>query len=172
LGVLFRKTEETTNEIELLIMVTPELVEPMNAREVPPCGPGMQTTSPNDWELFMKGHPEVPNCCPSCGGAGCDSCNNGNGPDGTPVPDGMIGPSEPIQPPPPEGTTRRTPTAGGRTASTPAVRPGVSDNRAAPQNRYSPSRPKVSMSAAPPASPAQQNKEPSFIGPVGYDVLQ
>ena len=82
LGVLFRKTEETANEIELLITVTPELVEPMNAHEVPPCGPGMQTTSPNDWELFLKGHIEVPNCCPDCEGNGCGSCNNGNGGNG------------------------------------------------------------------------------------------
>jgi pilus assembly protein CpaC len=171
LGVLFRKTEETANEIELLVMVTPELVEPMNAREVPPCGPGMATTSPNDWELFMKGHPEVPNCCPGCDGAGCNSCRNGNGPDGTPVPDGMIGPSEPIQPPPPEGTTRRMPAAGARTAAIPPGNPATAYNRSAPQNPYSPTRPRVSMSggAAPSASP---NKEPSFIGPVGYDVLQ
>ena len=79
------------NEIELLILVTPELVEPMDASEVPPCGPGMQTTSPSDWELFMKGHLEVPNCCPTCDGGGLRACRNGNGADGAP-PDGMIGP--------------------------------------------------------------------------------
>ena len=43
-------------------MVTPELVEPMDASQVPPCGPGMQSASPSDWELFFKGHLEVPVC--------------------------------------------------------------------------------------------------------------
>lgn len=172
LGVLFRKTEETLNEIELLITVTPELVEPMNAHEVPPCGPGMQTTSPNDWELYMKGHIEVPNCCPSCEGAGCASCGNRNAAEGTVVPDGMIGPSEPIQPPTPDTSSRRVTPPDGRAASTAAAKPGLADNRPAPQNRYSPTRPKVAVSAAPSASSAPQNKEPSFIGPVGYDVLQ
>jgi len=60
LGVPFRRVNYTANEVELLIMVTPELVEAMDADEVPPCGPGMQTTSPSDWELFMKGYLEVP----------------------------------------------------------------------------------------------------------------
>lgn len=94
LGAPFRKVSEETNEIELLIMVTPEVVEPMNARETPRCGPGMQTTSPNDVELFLKGHLEVPNCCPNCEGAGCAQCS------GRPQApqDGMIGPVEAAQP--------------------------------------------------------------------------
>ena len=66
LGVAFRHVEETINEVELLIMVTPELVEPMDANQVPPCGPGMQSASPSDWELFFKGHLEVPVCPPPC----------------------------------------------------------------------------------------------------------
>ncbi len=32
------------------MLVTPELAEPLDASEVPPCGPGMQTTSPSDWD--------------------------------------------------------------------------------------------------------------------------
>ena len=60
-----------TNEVELLIMVTPELVDAMDANEVPQCGPGMATTSPTDWELYMKGHLEVPNCCPNGNGGDC-----------------------------------------------------------------------------------------------------
>ncbi len=90
LGVAFSKKHETTNEVELLILVTPELVEAMDANEVPPCGPGMQTASPSDWELFMKGHLEVPKCCPTAGGPA-----NGQGGDGPP-PDGMIGPGEQV----------------------------------------------------------------------------
>ena len=65
LGVPFRHVEEQINETELLIMVTPEFIEAMDANQVPPCGPGMNTASPSDWELFFKGHLEVPVCCPS-----------------------------------------------------------------------------------------------------------
>ncbi len=70
IGALFRRVEEQTNEVELLILVTPELVDPMDPEEVPLCGPGMETTSPNDWELFMRGYIEVPNCCPTAGTPG------------------------------------------------------------------------------------------------------
>ena len=67
LGALFRNVHNQLNEIELLILVTPELVDPLNASEVPPCGPGSMTTDPSDWELFMKGYLEVPRCCPTPG---------------------------------------------------------------------------------------------------------
>ncbi len=77
LGVLFRKVQDEQNEIELLIMVTPELVDAMDAEEVPPCGPGMRTTAPCDWELFMHGHLEVPKCCPpGYPGADCVESHN------------------------------------------------------------------------------------------------
>ena len=41
LGVLFRRTTETIEEIELLIMVRPELAEALNCDQVPPVGPGI-----------------------------------------------------------------------------------------------------------------------------------
>ena len=68
LGAAFRKVHEQTNEVELLILVTPELVEPLDANEVPPCGPGTQTASPSDWELFHEGanrSAEVPGTDPA-----------------------------------------------------------------------------------------------------------
>jgi pilus assembly protein CpaC len=74
LGVPFRRVQEDVNEVELLVLITPELVEAMDAHEVPPCGPGMQTTSPPDCDLFWKGMLEVPKCCPGCGGVGCAAC--------------------------------------------------------------------------------------------------
>jgi pilus assembly protein CpaC len=73
-GAAFRKDREEMNEVELLILVTPELVAGMDADQVPECGPGMQTASPNDWELYMRGYIEVPNCCSACGGSGCVEC--------------------------------------------------------------------------------------------------
>ncbi len=64
-GGAFRKVSETTNEIELLILVTPEFVDAMDKHEVPPCLPGTNTTSPSDVELYGRGYVEVPKCnCP------------------------------------------------------------------------------------------------------------
>ncbi|WP_237607389.1 type II and III secretion system protein family protein [Roseimaritima sediminicola] len=59
-GAAFRRVLEEQNEIELLIMVTPELVDAMDPHEVPPGGPGLNSTSPSDCEMFVKGHIEVP----------------------------------------------------------------------------------------------------------------
>ncbi len=68
-GVPFRRVENEDNEIELLIMVTPELVQAMEHCEVPPGGPGLFTTNPDDCELGFHGYVEVPKCCgPDCGG--------------------------------------------------------------------------------------------------------
>ncbi len=74
LGALFRRVHEENNEVELLILVTPELVEPLNPHEVPLVGPGMSTESPSDWQLFMRGHIEVPRRCSVCSGRGCTRC--------------------------------------------------------------------------------------------------
>ena len=83
IGVPFRKTEDVTNEIELLILVTPEFVDPIDACEAPCGGPGTYTTSPNNRGLYCGGYMEVPTACNptnglgSCGQDPCGSCNNG-----------------------------------------------------------------------------------------------
>lgn len=59
--MMFRRVREERNDIELLITVTPELVDAMNPHEVPIGGPGLNSMSPNDCELYVKGHIEVPN---------------------------------------------------------------------------------------------------------------
>ena len=90
------------NEVELLITVTPELVEALDANQVPPCGPGMETAAPSDWELFFKGHLEVPVCC----------YNGGNA--GGALRAGRVQrprPSGPRRPPPDIGACRRAPSA-------------------------------------------------------------
>ena len=68
IGTLFRRVNERRNDIELLITVTPELVDAMDPHEVPVGGPGLNSNSPNDKELYLKGHIEVPNML---GGDGC-----------------------------------------------------------------------------------------------------
>ncbi len=69
IGVPFRRTREIQNEVELLIMVTPELVEAMDPCEVPTTLPGMNSQNPMDCELFLRGYIETPvhdgaNCNP------------------------------------------------------------------------------------------------------------
>ena len=73
-GSLFRRVVQTTNSIELLVMVRPEFVDAMNPDEVPMFGPGEQTAVPNDTELFMRGYMEVPTCCPD---GSCRRCRAG-----------------------------------------------------------------------------------------------
>ena len=76
IGVPFRKVEERVNEIELLILVTPELVDAMDPHEVPECGPGMGSMSPSNCQLYFGGQIEVPNAYGPCG----PGCQNGQGP--------------------------------------------------------------------------------------------
>ncbi|MEN1679503.1 MAG: pilus assembly protein N-terminal domain-containing protein [Planctomycetota bacterium] len=71
LGMPFRRVTEDVNEIELLIMVTPEFVDAMDPHEVPRCYPGSGTMSPNNHELYCEGKIEVPNRCNGCGVCGC-----------------------------------------------------------------------------------------------------
>ncbi len=140
-GMPFRRVVNQENEVELLILVTPELVHAMDPHEVPACGPGMQTTSPNDWELFVEGHLEVPNCCPP------GSPYGGQNPMGY----------EQIHAP--------------QLGDVGAMRlpPGRLPGPAVMQNRYTPSRPQFSRADSPSSG---QNAVPSFIGPIGYDVIK
>jgi pilus assembly protein CpaC len=93
IGVPFRKTEDSVNEVELLILVTPEFVDAIGPCEVPEGGPGYATVSPENRDLYCGGHIEVPaecnpirnlDACGTCGGGsgcgqgGCNSCQNGS----------------------------------------------------------------------------------------------
>ena len=156
LGAAFRKVHEETNTIESLIMVTPELVEPMDPCQVPPCGPGQQTTSPDDCELYFKGHLEVPRCYPTAPGrAPCQGSPNA-------MP-GMIGPSEEILTPVPAGPTGRNP---GRAPAVADRRAGVAV--AGPQNPQN-----LGNGRNPPIAPRPPEKtgEPGLLGPIGYDLV-
>ena len=68
IGTLFRSVRERRNDVELLITVTPELVAAMDPHQVPRGGPGLNSMSPNDRDLMINGHLEVPNLL---GGDGC-----------------------------------------------------------------------------------------------------
>jgi pilus assembly protein CpaC len=154
LGMLFRRVEEQRNEVELLIMVTPELVEAMDAHEVPQCGPGLRTTCPDDFELFLQGHLEVPNCCPP----GCDPGWGGGGSCGTMMPEGGV-----ISEPPGEGVIIE------QTQRDVEVRQANVGGTARSHNRYTPSK---LPQGATESRAADENVRPVFFGPIGYDVLE
>jgi pilus assembly protein CpaC len=67
LGALFRSNRELQNEVELLILVTPDFAGAMDPHEVPVGGPGYNSFSPSDKELYWKGYIETPAACPPGG---------------------------------------------------------------------------------------------------------
>jgi len=162
-GAAFRRVQDRRNEVELLIIVTPELVGPLNPGEEPCAVPGSSSAPLNDTELYWRGYMEVPNCGP-----------------GVPYETGMIGPSGPtmiegelIEPGTPlmevpaptsapaprmESSThmRGVPTPSGRRTTPVSIQPN----------------PGVRTSSGQSAAPAQPSGPmPSMIGPSGYDTL-
>lgn len=63
LNILVSDKSVTRDETELLIVVSPELVHPMEPECAPSILPGMEVTEPDDVELFIYGHIEG---CPNC----------------------------------------------------------------------------------------------------------
>ena len=159
-GAAFRKVEERRNEVELLILVRPEFVDAMDAHEVPPGGPGTNSCSPTDHELFWKGHIEVP-CCDRCGASACQGNCQVIGPTGQPfygTPEGEV--VEPMEPTPaapePAAPSASLPSRSTRPAqikSMPSPLPRIEARQSAPRGRvatsYVASRPQ----------PAKQTRE-------------
>jgi hypothetical protein len=163
--VPFRRVQERTNEIELLIFVTPEFCEAMDAHEVPPCGPGQHTTSPTDCELYFRGYLEVPKNC------------DGNGMHGIGGPE-VLPPVQGGPPTPPKGARVAPPAAngqGGMQASNSTRRSGAIGS-GAPARTISTTRATDPTSG--PYSPGAGAQRPSagatpvMIGPLGYDELR
>lgn len=76
-GALFRRVNYDDVETDLVILMTPELVAPMDAGTVPQVGPGLGTGVPTDRELYWMGLIEVPNYgdgCNRCQNKGCPQC--------------------------------------------------------------------------------------------------
>ncbi|HVK18149.1 MAG TPA: hypothetical protein VM533_14490, partial [Fimbriiglobus sp.] len=59
-GTLFSRIEHRQLESELVILVTPRLVGPMNCDQVPHRVPGRETRNPDDYELFLENILEAP----------------------------------------------------------------------------------------------------------------
>jgi pilus assembly protein CpaC len=60
LGVAFRTVRYEDLEEEMLILVTPRLVDPMACTQLPRYLPGRETRAPDDFELFLTGILEAP----------------------------------------------------------------------------------------------------------------
>lgn len=165
LGALFRRVEDKNNEVELLILVTPELVDPLDPHEVPPCGPGLETASPSDWELYMKGYIEVPKCCEVGANGGAEACEAGeivlgDGDEG--VMPGMI-----VEP---KSAPAAKPSAPSPKKTRPPSKP-VPDAASLPRRSvpYNPNQPQIPPT---PQSPSGEKALPGFIGQVGYETVR
>jgi pilus assembly protein CpaC len=64
IGAAFRTVSYNQEEKEFVIMLTPELVEPLKAGQKPCSFPGSESTHPSNHELFLLGNVEVPSCDP------------------------------------------------------------------------------------------------------------
>ncbi|MDB5337237.1 MAG: type and secretion system protein, partial [Planctomycetaceae bacterium] len=146
IGAAFRRVFEDNSETEMLLMVTPDLVAPLDAEQVPMDFPGSSTTQPTDGELFINGQIEVPNygaSCPDCpvpGGGGYPGVMpltptpDSSMPVGQPYdvnssPDGQPGVITPPPPAPGDAGQARASQGGGQARV--STRPGYLTNRSA-----------------------------------------
>jgi pilus assembly protein CpaC len=196
-GAAFRSVKVDEEEVELLIMVTPEFADAMDPHEVPPCGPGMETMSPRDCDLYFKGHMEVPACGP-CGASDPCACNapglacqvNGFGPCGGPgygepaamATDAGGSPQPtplPSMPQPYDGEVYPGPDGGAIPQAMPA--PSAAGEGADPSAgvgrpqwqgvALSGNKPPMRYNRAASTSPSSHaTSTPGLIGPIGYDV--
>jgi pilus assembly protein CpaC len=60
---LFSNKSIQRGETELIVLVSPELVHPIEAEDLPQLLPGMEINEPNDWNFFVRGHVEDWNHC-------------------------------------------------------------------------------------------------------------
>ncbi|MCA9264877.1 MAG: pilus assembly protein N-terminal domain-containing protein [Planctomycetales bacterium] len=186
-GNLFGSVRDTTDEVELLIVVRPELVGPLDPHQVPATGPGQHTTSPSDVDFFGRGYLEVPNCCPkpTCdegyGGAPSGSC----GPGGCGVPQAAAYPTPagmtyPVSAP--MGAAPVIP-GGAYSGGSPVIHspiessggtyePGILNS--AGSQPSSPTYPQDSYNSSNPVHQTQTgpySTQPQLLGPSGYDEL-
>ncbi|MEX0717312.1 MAG: pilus assembly protein N-terminal domain-containing protein [Planctomycetaceae bacterium] len=62
-NLLFANRSYSRDETELVILVSPELVHPIEPGNAPMLLPGMEVTEPDNLEFFIHGHLEGPECC-------------------------------------------------------------------------------------------------------------
>lgn len=186
LGIPFRNMGGSYNELETLILVTPHLVDAMDACEVPPGGPGYATADPNDHELYCKGHIEVPNCLgadmlgpypdahgmfPPISGEAWDEAVPAGQPNGAAPPaaqrdsqDRRPAGSPPVRSAPTHSDAIDRPQPPNLDHGKPATTSTAGFVRFEGQEASRRVKPTVKAGAA------RQKKAPGFIGPTGYDL--
>ncbi len=65
-GVPFRNTRNNKTETELVFLITPRFVSPVDAAAIPNNMPGRSTMEPSNREMFINGYLEVPRCQDDC----------------------------------------------------------------------------------------------------------
>lgn len=60
LGPLFSYATQTEEEIELLVVLTPRLVDPADCSQMPKAMPGSETRKPDDYEFYLESILEAP----------------------------------------------------------------------------------------------------------------
>ena len=63
LNAVFSNKDIKREETELVVLVSPELVHPMEPEEAPAILPGMDVTEPGDWQFYLFGRIEGPPWC-------------------------------------------------------------------------------------------------------------
>ncbi len=183
IGIPFRKVVERTNEVELLILVTPELVEAVDPEQMPFGGPGTNSDRPTDWQLYVGGLLEVPKRADPAKSKSC-----GHNPNSLIIPPSER-PSAREELLLPESLGRREPahyfppprpvpalTSDSRPSRTPPPPPGgslpanppwwsVPDIPPPPPEPLPP----ATTDIAPPAVGTNPPNLPGLIGPIGYD---
>ena len=186
LGMPFRHVRETNNEIELLIMVTPEIIAPMEPHEVPQFGPGMHSVSPKDAGFYFNGHMEVPNPNLSSGGYAPPNGQYENIPPGAyqqPAPGQNFETQQPplqdapfrVIPTPPVDPSSFGPDSGQVTINhveqpsrNATVYPIPTSDRLPDNRNY-----RLNATTGNGSTPANTNSfGPGLIGPIGYDLQQ
>lgn len=188
IGIPFRRVQEEVNEIELLILVTPDYAAALDPCEAPQCGPGMETMSPSHGELYCKGFIEVPSCGP-CGAMNCQDGNCGPGagcyggeygpqagyaiPPGQPAmaTDGGYG-YLPADAYPSSGQPAYSAPASGEPMETPEPAGVEGDDLPDPSAGVNPGGPYDRLDVRPLEARRlrRPTSTPGLIGPVGYDV--
>ena len=120
-GAAFRRVREEINEVELLILVTPEVIESIDCNELPICRPGMHSEPACDHDFYLKGYLEVPANGPCAPGMPCGP----NGAHGGLIqqefgPEGLPPGARIIEEVPPGGTSRM-PAQSGRVSRGPSI---------------------------------------------------
>ena len=60
LGVLFSYATQTEQETELIILITPRLIDPADSCQMPKALPGSETRKPDDFEFYLETMVEAP----------------------------------------------------------------------------------------------------------------